>query len=172
MGLGKELKGIGNVLAEVMMPSHPFLKVVQICGQAQFAEITEGVANELECTRLQLLADERVYRIHRLRDREGRIFLVEDVTLPAALFPGLADKEFVAGSHRTPRSGVRDPLGRAEERISMGYRRMLSRMLFVSLRRTDYSARSRRPHARLASARSNGDWRTVTRRVPTFVSWS
>ena len=78
------------------MPSHPFSKLVQICGQAQSAEISEGVANERECTRLRLLPDERVYRIRRIRDRWGRAFLVEDVTLPAALFPALADKRTVA----------------------------------------------------------------------------
>ena len=102
------------------MPSHPFfegssnLRASPVCGNHQ------GVANELECTRLQLRADESVYRIHRTRDREGRIFLVEDVTLPAALFPGLADKEVIP-DHIGPLAqeyGIL--LGRAEERISMG----------------------------------------------------
>ena len=102
------------------MPSHPISRVVQICGQAQSAEISEGAANELECARLRLPADERVYRIHRIRDRGGRVFLVEDVTLPAALFPGLADRETVADHIAVLAREYGILLGKVEERISMG----------------------------------------------------
>ena len=102
------------------MPSRPFLKVVRICGQPQSAEITEGAANELECTRLRMRADERVYRIHRTRHRGGRVFLVEDVTLPASLFPGLADKEAIPDHIGGLAQEYGILLGKVEERISMG----------------------------------------------------
>src|SRR5262245_32772647 len=92
--------GLGEALdassAEVMMPSHPFSEAVLNCGQAQTADIIEAAASELECTRLRLRADERVYRIRRRRNRGGRVFLIEDVTLPATLFPGLADRGVIA----------------------------------------------------------------------------
>ena len=78
------------------------------------------MANERECTRLRLLPDERVYRIRRIRDRWGRAFLVEDVTLPAALFPALADKRTVADHIGTLAQEYGIPLGKVEERISMG----------------------------------------------------
>ena len=79
--------------------------------------------------------------------------------MPAALFPGLADKEFIP-DHIGPLAqeyGIL--LGRAEERISMGIPpgaiadRQFARIFAA---------------ASTASARSNGDWRTVTRPVPTF----
>jgi GntR family transcriptional regulator len=103
-----------------MMPSHLFSKTVFTCGQAQTAEITEGAASELECSRLRMHADERVYRIHRIRDRRGRVFLVEDVTLPAALFPGLADRGTVADHIGVLAQEYGILLGKVEERISMG----------------------------------------------------
>jgi GntR family transcriptional regulator len=106
-------------MIEVMMPSHPSKRVL-ICGQAMSAEISKGLANELECTRLRLRADDTVYRIHRIRDRGGEVFLVEDVTLPAALFPGLADKEAIADHIGALAQEYWILLGRVEERISMG----------------------------------------------------
>ena len=100
------------------MPSDPFSKRV-IPGHAKSAEINQGTANELECTRLRLRADETVYRIHRTRDHGGQIFLVEDITLPAALFPGLAEKEVIADHVGVLAQEYGILLGKVEERISM-----------------------------------------------------
>ena len=91
-----------------------------VCGQAKSVEIVKGAANELECTRLRLRADEAVYRIHRVRDHSGKVFLIEDVTLPAVLFPGLADKKAIADHVGALAQEYGILLGKVEERISVG----------------------------------------------------
>jgi GntR family transcriptional regulator len=55
-------------------------------------------ASTSECERLQLATGDKVYRIHRLRSRQGKAFMVENASLPAALFPQLAEREL--RSHR------------------------------------------------------------------------
>jgi GntR family transcriptional regulator len=82
-------------------------------------EISNGAANEQECTRLRLRAGEAVFRLHRELDHNGKVFLIEGATLPAALFPGLADKTTIPDIGTIAQEyGI--PLGRVEERISMG----------------------------------------------------
>src|SRR5437870_2469099 len=68
----------------------------RVCGEVKSAEITEGTANELECERLRLQGGDDVYRIHRIRHHKGQVYLVENASLPAALFAGLAQKRGVA----------------------------------------------------------------------------
>jgi DNA-binding GntR family transcriptional regulator len=82
--------------------------------------VSEHAANELECARLRLASDDRVFRLHRRHLHEGRIHLVEDVTLPVALFPALVDEKGPAPSIMVlaARQGVL--LGKAEERVSIG----------------------------------------------------
>jgi GntR family transcriptional regulator len=81
--------------------------------------VSEGTANDLECARLGLRANDRVYRIRRVRYHRGRNFLVADITLPAGLYPRLA------GNDDVPREiGALAPwnemlLGGAEERVSV-----------------------------------------------------
>jgi GntR family transcriptional regulator len=92
----------------------------RVCGQVKSAEVSEGPANEAECARLRLRPEDRVYRIHRVRQHKGQVFLVEDVTLPAALFPELEDKK----ASLTERIIVLAQeygilLGKAEERVSL-----------------------------------------------------
>src|SRR5207249_11736582 len=67
----------------------------RVCGLVKSAEIAEGPANEMECARLRLQPEDRVVRINRVRHHKGQVFLVEDVSLPAALFPGLAEKKAI-----------------------------------------------------------------------------
>jgi GntR family transcriptional regulator len=83
-------------------------------------EMRTDTATELECTRLGLHADDPVYRIHRVRQHSGRVFLVEDATLPAALFPGLAASKAIDYSIRVLAQEYGILLGKVEERISMG----------------------------------------------------
>ena len=88
-------------------------------GEVASQSISEGAANELECTRLRLCTAERVYRIRRVRRHRGQAFLVADITLPAALFPRLAGK-----GDMPDRVGALAPwngmlLGKAEERVSI-----------------------------------------------------
>jgi chromosome segregation ATPase len=54
-------------------------------------------ANEQERQRLRLREGDRVYRLHRLRHHDGQTFLIEEVSLPAALFPDLSDNTGVVG---------------------------------------------------------------------------
>jgi GntR family transcriptional regulator len=91
----------------------------RICGQVKSAQITEGTANQLECTRLRLCKEDIVYRIHRVRQQKGQIFLVEDVSLPAALFPGLAEQKTVADRIIVLAQEYGLLLGKAEERVSL-----------------------------------------------------
>ena len=91
----------------------------RVSGDAQTLQVTDGTANEAECARLRLRMHERVYRIRRLRVLEGEPFMVEDVAMPAALFPGVVDRgDF---SHRVvvlaQQYGIL--LGKAEERVSI-----------------------------------------------------
>ena len=64
----------------------------RICGRVNSREITEGIATDLERERLRLPGDAAVFRIHRVREHAGRAFLVENITVPAALFPGLLER--------------------------------------------------------------------------------
>jgi GntR family transcriptional regulator len=54
---------------------------------------TRGVANQTECRELALTAASRVFRIKRLRERNGIPFALERITLPEALFPGLGERD-------------------------------------------------------------------------------
>ena len=89
---------------------------------AQFREVwmAEGQTSEAECQRLGLGQSDRVYRIRRLRTDGDRPLMVEDVCLPAALFPnrsgataGMTHIVCLAQQH-----GIM--LGGAEERVSIG----------------------------------------------------
>jgi GntR family transcriptional regulator len=82
--------------------------------------ISEGAANVLECERLALNRSHRVYRIRRILLCNGRPSVLDEASVPAELFPGLAEKDEVP--HRivvlAQRYGLL--LGRAEERVSIG----------------------------------------------------
>jgi GntR family transcriptional regulator len=90
-----------------------------ICAPAAPAQISQGSANELERARLRLRADEPVYRIRRLRHRGQRVFLIEDATVPAALFAGLADMTPIADHIGALAQHYGILLGKVEERIFM-----------------------------------------------------
>jgi GntR family transcriptional regulator len=81
--------------------------------------ISQGVANETECSRLQLRPGDSVYRIRRVRCHREQKFLVADVTLPAALFPRLAEMCDVPNQigALAPWNGML--LGTARERVSL-----------------------------------------------------
>ena len=92
----------------------------RVCGQVKSSEIAEGPANDAECTRLRLGSEDRVYRIHRVLQHKGQVFQVEDVTLPATLFPELEDKKASVTERiivLAQEYGIL--LGKAEERVSL-----------------------------------------------------
>ena len=89
-------------------------------GDVRSPKISDGIANEVECTRLCLPTGDKVYRIGRTRLKDDKPFMLEGACLPAALFPGLEEKS--AFTHRivclAQKYGIL--LGKAEERISIG----------------------------------------------------
>jgi GntR family transcriptional regulator len=89
----------------------------EIFGQIQSTEVAEGAATALEQERLRLSQDEIVYRIHRTRAHTGRIFMVEDTSLPAALFPGLAKAQSGPDELTVLAREHRILLGTSEERV-------------------------------------------------------
>ena len=65
----------------------------QISDPSGPAQVTEGEANDIECVRLRLREQDPVYRIRRVHIHDDRPFMVETVSVPAALFPGFVDKD-------------------------------------------------------------------------------
>ena len=91
-----------------------------VAGEVELLDVTEAAISEAECMRLRLRMHERVCRIRRVRLRDGKPYMLEDVAMPAALFPGLPENK--APSHRivvlAQQYGLL--LGRGEERITIG----------------------------------------------------
>ena len=89
-------------------------------GEVRLLAGSETTPSEIECIRLRVRPHERVHRMRRLRLGEGGPFMVEDVSMPAALFPGLTEQ--TSFSHRivvlAQQFGVL--LGKGEERITVG----------------------------------------------------
>jgi GntR family transcriptional regulator len=89
----------------------------RITNAAKTGEITRCAASEVEIARLQLQPKDQVYRVRRLRYHKERLYMVEDASLPASLFPdlpeavGLSDRVVALSQHY----GVL--LGRAHERV-------------------------------------------------------
>jgi GntR family transcriptional regulator len=92
----------------------------RVSGDVGVADVAEAQASQAECVRLRLRPHDRVWRVQRVRRFGGEAFMVEDVSMPVALFPGLVEQ------HGPPyrlvvlaqRYGIL--LGKGEERISIG----------------------------------------------------
>lgn len=63
-----------------------------VFGHIRSIEITDGNATEVECRRLALQAGDKVHRISRTRIDNKTPFMIERASVPAKLFPDLADK--------------------------------------------------------------------------------
>jgi GntR family transcriptional regulator len=88
-------------------------------GRVVSVEISEGTAGDQERRRLRLAATDPVYRIRRVRARDGRAYMVEDATVPGALFPGLDARREAATSIAALAQERGILLGPAEVRVSM-----------------------------------------------------
>jgi GntR family transcriptional regulator len=91
-----------------------------IMEEVRMVGLTQASANPAECARLRLKSDDRVWRIQRVLLHKGEPFMVEDVVMPAALFPDLDEqKDF---PHRivvlAQQYGIL--LGKGDERVSIG----------------------------------------------------
>jgi GntR family transcriptional regulator len=91
-----------------------------VTGEINVLDISQGPANQAECGRLRLRPDDRVWRIQRVRLHQGEPFMVEEVAMPAALFPALDEQKDLP--HRVvvlaQQFGLL--LGKGEERVSIG----------------------------------------------------
>jgi GntR family transcriptional regulator len=90
-----------------------------ISDEVKSAEIIEGIAGAPERDRLRLGAQDPIYRIRRVRLRQDRPFMVEEIALPAALFPGLTEKNgsLLGIALLAQQYGLL--LGKAEERLTI-----------------------------------------------------
>jgi GntR family transcriptional regulator len=91
----------------------------RISGQVELGEVSQGAASELERDRLRLQIMDQVYRVRCTRLYKNRPFMVEEASMPADLFPRLAQingfpHPIVALAQR---NGIL--VGKAEERISV-----------------------------------------------------
>jgi GntR family transcriptional regulator len=93
---------------------------VRIVGAVQVLKVSEARANDAERDRLQLRSDARTCQIVRLRLLDGAPFMVEEISMPSALFPGLVErKDFCCSiSSLTQEFGVL--VGAAQERLAIG----------------------------------------------------
>src|SRR5581483_3757841 len=71
----------------------------RVCGQVKTIQVTQGTANDMECVRLKLRAEDSVFRVHRTRSDQGQVCLVEDDSMPAGPAPALGEKQ--GGGSRT-----------------------------------------------------------------------
>jgi GntR family transcriptional regulator len=91
----------------------------RVAAEPESARIAESTAGDQECRRLGLSAGATVYRIQRLWRIRGQNVMLEQATLPAALFPGLLERGDVHEDISILAREYGILLGRAEERISV-----------------------------------------------------
>jgi GntR family transcriptional regulator len=92
----------------------------RVSGEVKSVQIMEGTASQMECERLRLRPGDGVYRIHCTLHHEGQIYLVEEASLPAELFPRLPQRRGVADRIIILAQEYGLLLGKAAERVSLG----------------------------------------------------
>jgi GntR family transcriptional regulator len=84
---------------------------------SRVASVKESSAGSEERERLGLSKGDRVIRLKRVRMLEGRAAIVETISVPAALFPGLLSYDVPNNLYALYASGFGVKIVRAEERI-------------------------------------------------------
>lgn len=92
-------------------------KSVRFAGEIARVQLSAGEAHEMEQKRLRLRPGAQVMRIRRARQSAGIPFMVENVTLPGSLFPGLSDLRDVPHRITLLAQQFGLLLGRAEEQV-------------------------------------------------------
>jgi GntR family transcriptional regulator len=92
----------------------------RVTGEVNMLSISQGPANQAECGRLRLRPDDLVWRIQRIRLHKGEPFMVEEVAMPAALFPDLDEQKDFPHRIVVLAQQYRILLGKGEERVSIG----------------------------------------------------
>lgn len=90
-----------------------------IVEEVKTGEVAEWAVSDVECLRLHLSKDDRVYRLSRKRLHQGRAYMIEDVSMPVALFPGLAGEQSSSPGLTELAGQYGVLLGKAEERVSV-----------------------------------------------------
>jgi GntR family transcriptional regulator len=92
----------------------------RISGHVSGSKVTVAKASELEQRRLRLRAHADVIRILRMRRHQEQPFMIEEVSLPEQLFPGLVDRSPI--SHRITLLAQQFGLllGKAQEQVRIG----------------------------------------------------
>ncbi len=96
------------------------LKGERISGDVVVTGAEECAANEAECLRLRLRPTDCVHRIQRVRSYKGEPFLVEDIAMPAKLFPGLGGRKDLPSRIVMLAQEFGILLGKGEERLYVG----------------------------------------------------
>jgi GntR family transcriptional regulator len=96
------------------------LKGEHVTGDVSLVHIEEADANEAECFRLRLKPSDRVHRVQRLRAYKDEPFLMENITLPAELFPGLSERKNTPPRIVALAQEFGILLGKCEERVYVG----------------------------------------------------
>lgn len=91
----------------------------RVFGKVALVEVREATANDGERRLLQLGEGDPVFRISRVHTHNERPFLVEEATVPEALFPGLAARPEMAASIVTLAAGFGVLLGNARDHVSI-----------------------------------------------------
>lgn len=96
------------------------LKGERVSGDVTVISAEEGPANEAERLRLRLGPSDAVHRIQRVRAYKGEAFMVENVALPAKLFPDLARRRDIPSRIVLLAQEFGVLLGKGEERLCVG----------------------------------------------------
>jgi GntR family transcriptional regulator len=91
-----------------------------ITGEINVLSITSASANAAECARLRLRPDDKVWRVQRVRMHKGEPFMVEEVAMPAVLFPDLDEQKDLPSRVVVLAQQYGILLGKGEERVSIG----------------------------------------------------
>lgn len=90
---------------------------VRISGEVTQASTSHARASEMEQKRLRLRPHAMVIRVHRVRLHHRGPFMVEDVSLPESLFPGLVERDEIPHRITLLAQAFGILLGRAEEQV-------------------------------------------------------
>ncbi len=99
-----------------------FFKLVPDSGKSEFPEsqildVTVAAADAAAAAALDLAASARVVRIERLRSLAGKICIVERITLPRSLFPGIEKRDLPNNLYELYRSDFSVTVVRAAEKL-------------------------------------------------------
>lgn len=92
----------------------------RVTGEVKMLSIAQATASPAECARLRLRPDDCVWRIQRVRLHKGEPFMVEDVAMPAVLFPDLGEQKDLPDRVVVLAQQYGILPGKGDERVSIG----------------------------------------------------